>query len=108
VSYEPAENAYYCPEGKALRYRGLQRTNQGATAIAPRERGAEAVHRKSLRACSLSQVLRAVYWHEPARQAVRALARTLAYERLVRYNIEALFAELKQSMRIGRVRLRRP
>jgi Transposase DDE domain len=27
--YEPAENAYYSPEGKALRYRGLQRTSQG-------------------------------------------------------------------------------
>jgi hypothetical protein len=27
--YEPAENTYYCPEGKPLRYRGLQRSNQG-------------------------------------------------------------------------------
>ena len=27
--YEPAENVYYCPEGKALRYRGQRRDSQG-------------------------------------------------------------------------------
>jgi transposase len=27
--YEPKENAYYCPEGKALRYRGQSRSSQG-------------------------------------------------------------------------------
>lgn len=27
--YEPAENAYYCPEGKALAYRGRRRESQG-------------------------------------------------------------------------------
>jgi IS5 family transposase len=51
----------------------------------------------------------AVNWHEKARQAVRALAGTPAYERSrrARYRIEALFAELKQRMRLARVRLRR-
>ena len=50
-----------------------------------------------------------VHWHEPSRQATRALAGTPAYEhsRRARYRIEALFAELKQRMRLGRVRLRR-
>jgi hypothetical protein len=50
-----------------------------------------------------------VHWHEPARQATRALAGTPAYEhsRRARYRIEALFAELKQRMHLGRVRLRR-
>jgi hypothetical protein len=50
-----------------------------------------------------------VNWHEPARQAVRALAGTPAYERSrrARYRIETLFAELKQRMRLARVRLRR-
>lgn len=50
-----------------------------------------------------------VSWHEPARQAVRTLSGTQAYERSrrARYKIEALFAELKQRMRLGRVRLRR-
>jgi IS5 family transposase len=50
-----------------------------------------------------------VHWYEPARQAVRALVGTPAYERSrrARYKIEALFAELKQRLRLGRVRLRR-
>jgi hypothetical protein len=29
--YEPAENVYYCPEGKPLRYRGQQRTMRGSS-----------------------------------------------------------------------------
>jgi DDE family transposase len=43
------------------------------------------------------------------RQATRALAGTPAYEhsQRARYRIEALFAELKQRIRLGRVRLRR-
>ncbi len=50
-----------------------------------------------------------VHGQEPARQAVRALAGTPAYERSrrARYKIEALFAELKQRMCLRRVRLRR-
>ena len=50
-----------------------------------------------------------VHWNEPARQAVRALVGTPGYEhsRRTRYRIEALFAELKQRMRLQRVRLRR-
>jgi IS5 family transposase len=50
-----------------------------------------------------------VHEQESARQSVRALAGTPAYERSrrARYKIEALFAELKQRMRLHRVRLRR-
>ncbi len=46
---------------------------------------------------------------ESARDAVRALAGTPVYERLqrARYKVKALFAELKQRMRLHRVRLRR-
>ncbi len=49
------------------------------------------------------------FWQEPARDAVRALAGTPAYERSqrARYKVKALFAELKQRMRLHRVRLRR-
>ena len=55
----------------------------------------------------VSQDLRALV--RTARQAVRALVGTPAYERSrrARYKIEALFAELKQRLRLGRVRLRR-
>src|SRR5262249_59046102 len=50
-----------------------------------------------------------VHAEEPARQTVRALAGTPAYasSRRDRYKVEALFAELKQRLRVGRVRLRR-
>jgi len=50
-----------------------------------------------------------IHWDETARQAVRALVGTPAYERSrrARYEIEALFAELKQQRGLRRVRLRR-
>jgi hypothetical protein len=50
-----------------------------------------------------------VHWQEPARQTVRALVGTPAYVRShrTRYTIEALFGELKQRIRLRRVRLRR-
>ena len=50
-----------------------------------------------------------MHWHEHAREAVRALAGTPAYDhsQRARYKIESLFAELKQQMRLRRVRLRR-
>ncbi len=105
--YEPAENAYYCPEGKALRYRGLQRTSQGYAYCATEAQCQGCPQKKLCTPAPYRKLF--VHWHEPARQAVRALAGTPAYERSrrARYKIEALFAELKQRMRIGRVRLRR-
>lgn len=50
-----------------------------------------------------------MHWEESAREAARALAGTPAYERSrrARYKVEALFAELKQRLRVDRVRLRR-
>jgi transposase len=105
--YEPAENAYYCPEGKALRYRGLQRTSQGYAYCATQAQCQGCPQKKLCTPAPYRKLF--VHWHEPDRQAVRALAGTPAYERSrrARYKIEALFAELKQRMRIGRVRLRR-
>ena len=50
-----------------------------------------------------------MHWQEPAREAVRALARTPAYvpSQRARGKIEALFSELKQRLGLRRVRLRR-
>jgi transposase len=105
--YEPAENAYYCPEGKALRYRGLQRRSQGYAYCATEAQCQGCPQKKLCTPAPYRKLF--VHWHEPARQAVRALVRTPAYERSrrARYKIEALFAELKQRMRLSRVRLRR-
>jgi transposase len=104
--YEPAEDAYYCPEGKRLRYRGKHRSMHGSSYCSTaakchgcpqKERCTPAAYRKLF-----------VHWYEPARQVVRDLVGTPAYEhsRRARYKIEALFAELKQRI-LGRVRLHR-
>jgi len=49
-----------------------------------------------------------VSWYELARQAVRELAKTAAYQqsRRERNKVEALFSELKQRVGLRRVRLR--
>jgi hypothetical protein len=105
--YEPKENTYYCPEGQALRYRGLARAEQGYVycSTAAQCQGCPQKKRRTLAAFRKLFV----QWQESARGAVRALVGTPAYERAqrARYRIEALFAELRQQMRLGRVRLRR-
>lgn len=105
--YEPVQNVFYCPEGKPLRYRGQHRRMHGSSycstaaqcpACPQKQRCTPAAYRKLF-----------VHWHEPARETARALAGTPAYKLSLRarYKIEALFAELKQRIRLPRVRLRR-
>ncbi len=105
--YAPEENAYYCPAGQPLRYRRAHPTAQGDiySATAGQCRGCPQ------KTCCTPGPFRKlfVHWEEPARQTVRALAGTPAYDRSRRdrYKVEARFAELKQRLRVGRVRLRR-
>jgi len=105
--YEPAENVWYCPEGKPLRYRGQHRSMHGSSYCSTaaqcqgcpqKQRCTPAAYRKLF-----------IHWYEPAREVARALVGTPAYERSrrARYKIEALFAELKQRVLLRRVRLRR-
>ncbi len=105
--YEPTENVYYCPEGKPLRYRGQHRTERGSSYCST---AAQCQGCPQKRRCTPT-AYRTLFIHldEPARQVARALAGTPAYERSrrARYKIEALFAELKQRMRMQRVRLQR-
>jgi hypothetical protein len=105
--YEPAENAYYCPEGKPLRCYSQRREAQG---YAYRSTAAQCQGCPQKKRCTPAAYRKLfVHWQEPARQIVRALAGTPAYERSrrARYKVEALFAELKQRVRLRRVRLRR-
>jgi transposase len=105
--YEPQENAYYCPEGKPLHYRGQRRSSQG---YLYRSTEAQCQGCPQKKVCTQGPYRRLfVHWQEPARQTVRALAGTPAYKQSqrARYKVEALFAELKQQMRLRRVRLRR-
>ncbi|MFY9583976.1 MAG: transposase [Candidatus Acidiferrales bacterium] len=105
--YEPQENTYYCPEGKPLRYRGQRRDSQGYAycSTAAQCQGCP----QKQRCTSAPYRWLFVHAQEPARQIVRTLAGTPAYKssQRARYKVEALFAELKQQIRLRRVRLRR-
>jgi hypothetical protein len=105
--YEPKENAYYCPEGKALHYRGQARGSRGNVYCSTKEQ-CLGCPQKKLCTRGLSRRL-FIHWEEPARQTVRALASTPDYKRSqrARYKVEALFAELKQQIKLRKARLRR-
>jgi transposase len=105
--YEPKENVYYCPEGKPLHYGGRKRSCQGY-----RYRSTEAQYQgcPQKNSCTRGSYRSLfVHWEEPARQTVRGLAGTPEYKcsQRARYKVEALFAELKQQIRLRQVRLRR-
>jgi transposase len=105
--YDPQENTYYCPEGKPLRYRGRRPDSQGYAycSTAAQCQGCP----QKPRCTSAPYRWLFVHGQEPAREAVRALVGTPAYDRSrrARYKIEALFSELKHRMGLRRVRLRR-
>jgi len=105
--YEPKEDAYYCPEGKPLHYRGQRRSSGGDLYRSTEAQCRGCPQKKSCTAGRYRRLF--VHWQEPARQTVRALASTPDYKRSqrARYKIEALFAELKQQIKLRRVRLRR-
>jgi transposase len=105
--YEPVENVYYCPEGKPLRHRGQHRTERGSSYCSTAAQCQGCPQKKRCTPTAYRTLF--IHLDEPARQVARALAGTPAYERSrrARYKIEALFAELKQRMRMQRVRLRR-
>jgi transposase len=105
--YAPEEDTYYCPAGQPLRYRRAHPTAHGNiySATAGQCRGCP--QKKHCTPGAFRKLF--VHKEEPARMTVRALVGTPAYERSRRdrYKVEALFAELKQRLRLGRVRLRR-
>ena len=105
--YDAAENAYYCPEGKMLSFKGRRRDSHG---YLYRSTEAQCANCPQKKRCTSGPYRRLfVHEQESVRQTVRALRGTPAYERShrARYKIEALFAELKQRVGLGRVRLRR-
>ena len=105
--YDPVKNAYECPEGKILAYRGLHRSEQ-VYVYQARKADCRGCPQKEQCTSAPSRAL-SVNWYESAREAVRALAGTQAYKhsQRARYKIEALFAELKLRLGVRKVRLRR-
>ena len=99
--FEPAENAYYCPEGKMLSFKGLRRDSHG---YLYRSTEAQCMNCPQKKRCTSGPYRRLfVHQQESVRQTVRALRGTPAYQRShrARYKIEALFAELKQRVGLG-------
>jgi transposase len=105
--YDPEENAYRCPQGQRVRYRGLAMPTQSYL-----YRTSESQCRACVvkRKCTQGANRRiSASWYEPARQAAGELVKTPTYQqsRRERNKVEALFSELKQRVGLRRVRLRR-
>ena len=106
-TYQPEENFYQCPEGKPLKYVGINQLNRTH------------VYHSTLKRCrncsQKAQCTRgkyrilAIHTCEPARQKAYAVAKTAAFApaQRARRKVEALFGELKNQIGLRRLRLRR-
>src|SRR6201984_767458 len=107
-TYEPENNRYICPAGQFLNYGGRVYRNRAFNYIGTRKKCGPC----SLRPQCTSAAFRGLIIHqnEPARQRARELVNTpeFAKEQQKRKKVEALFAELKNQMGLGRLRMRRP
>lgn len=106
-TYLPDANAYRCPAGKLLHYRGLSRqTQQHIYCSTPTQCGPCPEKSK----CTSGTVRKlGVSWHEAARDRARALVNSPAFVHSLcaRSKVEALFSELKQRIGLSRLKLRR-
>ena len=106
-TYVPEQNCYVCPEGKQLKYIGINQRNRTHLyhSTAKRCRGCSQKEQ-----CTRGKY-RVVQVHvcEAARQRAYALAKTpsFAIAQRARRKVEALFAELKNQIGLRRLRLRR-
>src|SRR5215470_15097045 len=75
--YDTGENAYRCPQGLMLRYRGLSVSNQSYIYRTTESQCRECPVKKRCTPAPVRKIT--VSWHEPARQVARELAQTSAY-----------------------------
>jgi len=106
-TYVPKENCYICPEGKPLKYVGLDprnRTHQYYSTVKHCGECSQKIRCTRGKYRSLR-----VHTCEAARQRAYALAKTPAFaiSQRARRKVEALFAELKNYIGLRRLRLRR-
>jgi len=106
-TYVPEENYYVCPEGKPLKYVGINPHNRTHLYYSTVKRCRDCPQ-KSLCTRAKFRSL-AIHTCEPARQRAYALAKTpgFAISQRARRKVEALFAELKNQIGLRRLRLRR-
>ncbi len=106
-TYVPEENGYICPEGKLLKYVGINARNRTHLYYSTVKRCRECSQKSR---CTRGKYRTlAIHTCEPARQRAHALARTPAFaiSQRARRKVEALFAELKNYIGLRRLRLRR-
>jgi len=105
--FEPPINAYRCPAGKLLTYRGIGRASRVYTYNASPKDCTECPLKAR---CTAGRGRRLVVnFDEPSRERAKQLSGTEAYWRSwrERKKVEVLFAELKNVIKLRRFRLRR-
>ena len=106
-TYLPEENCYICPEGKVLKYTGINKCNNTHVYFSTPKRCRECSQKDR---CTRGKYrIISVHTCEEARQRARARAETaeFAISQRARRKVEALFAELKNYIGLRRLRLRR-
>jgi hypothetical protein len=106
-TYMPEENSYLCPEGKVLKYVGINARNRTHVYYSTVKRCRECSQKSR---CTRGKYRTlAIHTCESARQRAHALAKTAAFaiSQRARRKVEALFAELKNYIGLRRLRLRR-
>ena len=94
-TYMPEENSYLCPEGKVLKYVGINARNRTHVYYSTVKRCRECSQKSR---CTRGKYRTlAIHTCESARQRAHALAQTPAFaiSQRARRKVEALFAELK-------------
>jgi hypothetical protein len=106
-TYVPEENYYICPEGKPLKYVGINPLNRTHLYYSTVKRCRDCTQKSRCTRGKYRTI--AIHTCEPARQRAHALAKTPAFaiSQRARRKVEALFAELKNYIGLRRLRLRR-
>ena len=105
IPYVPKENCYICPEGKILKYVGINARNRTHVYYSTVKRCRDCSQKSR---CTRGKYrTRAIHTCEPARQRAQSRAQTLAISQRARRKAEALFAELKNYIGLRRLRVRR-
>ena len=106
-TYMPEENSYLCPEGKVLKYTGINKRNHTYVYYSTPKRCRECSQKSRCTRGKYRTI--AIHTCEPARQRAHARAQTPAFaiSQRARRKVEALFAELKNYIGLRRLRLRR-
>jgi transposase len=106
-TYVPEENCYICPEGKPLKYVGINPRNRTHLYYSTVKRCRDCPQKSR---CTRGKYrVIAIHTCEAARQRAHTLAQTPAFAiaQRARRKVEALFAELKNYIGLRRLRLRR-